>query len=94
MLRTEPACGECRVICFSPRHDQTLAEMSAPDICKVVDLWAAQSVELGARHRWVQLFENKGAVMGCSNPHPHGKIWAGNFLPNEITAETASRKTI
>lgn len=92
LLRIEPSRGECRVICFSPRHDLTLAEMSAPDIRKVVDLWAAQSVELGARHRWVQIFENKGAVMGCSNPHPHGQIWAGNFLPNEIAAEDREQK--
>jgi UDPglucose--hexose-1-phosphate uridylyltransferase len=92
LLRTEPARGECRVICFSPRHDLTLAEMSATDIRKVVDVWAAQSVELGARHRWVQIFENKGAVMGCSNPHPHGQIWAGNFLPNEVAVEDRGQK--
>lgn len=92
LLRVEPARGECRVICFSPRHDLTLAEMSAPDIRKVVDTWVAQSVELGARHRWVQIFENKGAAMGCSNPHPHGQIWAGNFLPNEIAVEDREQK--
>jgi UDPglucose--hexose-1-phosphate uridylyltransferase len=92
LLRVEPARGECRVICFSPRHDLTLAQMSAPDIRKVVDTWIAQSVELGARHRWVQIFENKGAVMGCSNPHPHGQIWAGNFLPNEIAVEDREQK--
>jgi UDPglucose--hexose-1-phosphate uridylyltransferase len=87
LLRTEPARGECRVVCFSPRHDLTLAEMTVPDIRKVVDVWAAQTAELGQRHRWVQVFENKGAAMGCSNPHPHGQIWAGNFVPNEIAAE-------
>ena len=87
LLRTEPARGECRVICFSPRHDLTLAEMAVPDIRKVVDVWAEQTAELGRRHRWVQVFENKGAVMGCSNPHPHGQIWAGNFVPNEVAVE-------
>ena len=87
LLRTEPAWGECQVICFSPRHDLTLAEMAVPDIRKVVDVWAAQTAELGQRHRWVQVFENKGAAMGCSNPHPHGQVWAGNFVPNEITVE-------
>lgn len=87
LLRTEPARGECRVICFSPRHDLTLAEMAVPDIRKVVDVWAAQTDELGQRHRWVQVFENKGAAMGCSNPHPHGQIWAGNFVPNEVAVE-------
>jgi UDPglucose--hexose-1-phosphate uridylyltransferase len=92
LLRVEPARGECRVICFSPRHDLTLAEMSAPDIRKVVDVWAAQVAELGRRHRWVQVFENKGAVMGCSNPHPHGQIWSGNFLPNEAAVEDREQK--
>lgn len=87
LLRVEPVRGECRVICFSPRHDLTVAEMAVPDIRKVVDVWAAQTTELGERYRWVQVFENKGAVMGCSNPHPHGQVWAGNFLPNEIAIE-------
>jgi UDPglucose--hexose-1-phosphate uridylyltransferase len=87
LLRTEPARGECRVICFSPRHDLTLAEMAVPDIRKVVDVWAEQTAELSQSHRWVQVFENKGAAMGCSNPHPHGQIWAGNFVPNEVAIE-------
>ncbi len=87
LLLTEGVRGESRVICFSPRHDLTLAEMSAPDIRQVVDVWAGQITELGARYRWVQLFENKGAVMGCSNPHPHGQVWAGTALPNEPAAE-------
>ena len=92
MLRVEPARGECRVICFSPRHDLTLAEMAVPDIRKVVDVWAAQTAELGQRHRWVQVFENKGAAMGCSNPHPHGQIWAGNFVPNEVAIEDREQR--
>jgi len=87
LLCVEPVQGECRVICFSPRHDLTLAEMTPPDIRKVVDVWASQITELGARYRWVQVFENKGAVMGCSNPHPHGQVWASDFLPNEIALE-------
>jgi UDPglucose--hexose-1-phosphate uridylyltransferase len=81
LLRCEPVQGECRVICFSPRHDLTLPEMEAGQILKVINLWADQVADLGARFRWVQVFENKGAVMGCSNPHPHGQIWAGNFVP-------------
>ncbi len=81
LLRCEPVQGECRVICFSPRHDLTLPEMESSQILKVVNLWAEQVSELGARYRWVQVFENKGAVMGCSNPHPHGQIWASNFIP-------------
>lgn len=92
LLRVGPVRGECRVICFSPRHDLALAEMPAEDILKVIEVWAEQSVELGRQYRWVQIFENKGAVMGCSNPHPHGQIWAGDFLPNEIAVEDREQK--
>ncbi len=79
--------GICRVICFSPRHDLTLPEMPQPDIRAVVDVWAGQVMELGANYRWVQVFENKGEIMGCSNPHPHGQVWATNWLPNEVAKE-------
>jgi UDPglucose--hexose-1-phosphate uridylyltransferase len=88
----QPVRGECRVICFSPRHDLTLAQMAVPDIRRVVDVWAGQVEELGRNYRWVQLFENKGAVMGCSNPHPHGQIWASSALPNEPAAEDRHQK--
>ena len=87
LLHAEPARGECRVLCFSPRHDLTLAEMSVPQIRSVVDTWADQTTDLGARWRWVQVFENKGEIMGCSNPHPHGQVWASDSLPNEATKE-------
>ena len=86
--------GVCRVICFSPRHDLSLAEMSAEEILPVVDLWAAQTVELSARPEigYVQLFENKGAIMGCSNPHPHGQIWSCESLPAEPTKELEQQR--
>jgi UDPglucose--hexose-1-phosphate uridylyltransferase len=87
VFRVEPARGQCRVICFSPRHDLTLAQMQPAEIRLVVDVWAQQILDLGGSHAWVQLFENKGAAMGCSNPHPHGQVWAGNFLPNAPAAE-------
>ncbi|HEU5123596.1 MAG TPA: UDP-glucose--hexose-1-phosphate uridylyltransferase [Verrucomicrobiae bacterium] len=92
LFHCEPVRGECRVICFSPRHDLTLPEMAVEDILKIVNVWANQIVELGAKYRWVQIFENKGAVMGCSNPHPHGQIWAGNFIPRLVTPELATQK--
>jgi UDPglucose--hexose-1-phosphate uridylyltransferase len=79
--------GTCRVICFSPRHDLTLPEMEIGDIRSVVDVWREQTSELGEEYLWVQIFENKGAVMGCSNPHPHGQIWASDRLPNEPAKE-------
>ena len=92
LLKAETANGVSRVICFSPRHDLTLPEMPVGDIEKVVDLWAAQTEELGRTYRWVQIFENKGEIMGCSNPHPHGQIWAGDFLPNEAMKEDRQQR--
>ena len=82
-IRDESVSGTCRVICFSPRHDLTLAEMAVEEIRDVITVWAEQTKELGEKFSWVQIFENKGAMMGCSNPHPHGQIWAVNCLPNE-----------
>ncbi len=95
LLRAEAERGLCRVICFSPRHDLTLAEMDAPAIRRVVDLWVGQYEELGALDfvNHVQIFENKGAVMGCSNPHPHGQIWAQQSLAEESARELARQRT-
>jgi UDPglucose--hexose-1-phosphate uridylyltransferase len=87
LFRAAPVSGDCRVICFSPRHDLSLPEMPVEQIRTVVDVWAAQTGELGQKYRWVQVFENKGAVMGCSNPHPHGQVWALDALPNEPAKE-------
>jgi len=87
LLQFMPISGTARVICFSERHDLTLPEMSVSNLCRVVDIWADQTEELGKTYRWVAVFENKGALMGCSNPHPHGQIWASDFLPNEIVRE-------
>jgi UDPglucose--hexose-1-phosphate uridylyltransferase len=87
LFRVQDVEGTCRVMCFSPRHDLTLPEMPLTAIRQVVDMWADQVTDLSSRYQWVQVFENKGAVMGCSNPHPHGQIWAGDFLPNEPAKE-------
>lgn len=92
LLLADPVQGTCRVVCFSPRHDLTLADMDEADIRAVVDLWAAQVEELGRLYPWVQVFENKGAVMGCSNPHPHGQIWASSFVPQFIQVEDAAQR--
>jgi UDPglucose--hexose-1-phosphate uridylyltransferase len=85
--RAEP--GTCRVICFSPRHDLTLATMGAAGVRAVVDLWAEQSAELGRRADvgHVQLFENRGEMMGASNPHPHGQVWAQRAVPTHVARE-------
>ena len=87
LLRAEPEAGLCRVVCFSPRHDLTLARM--PSLDPVVEAWAAQYQELTAID-WVQsviIFENRGETMGSSNAHPHGQIWANRTLPNEVVKE-------
>jgi len=93
LLVAEGESGVCRVICFSPRHDLTLAKMSVGEIRAVVDVWAEQSLELGSREdiSYVQVFENRGEMMGASNPHPHGQIWASRSLPNEVVAEQAGQ---
>jgi len=87
LLRSELVTGACRVICFSPRHDLTLPEMPVAAIRAVVEVWAGQTEDLGKDYRWVQVFENKGDLMGCSNPHPHGQVWASDFIPNEPAKE-------
>lgn len=92
LLQARSVRGECRVICFSPRHDLTLAEMEVADIARVVDAWAVQVEELGDRYRWVELFENKGSAMGASNPHPHGQVWASDFIPTLPGREDGSQR--
>lgn len=91
LFKTESQRGECRVICFSPRHDLTLPEMNVDAIEKVVELWSAQVDELLLKYNWVQVFENKGSIMGSSNPHPHGQIWSGTSIPNEARKEDSKQ---
>ena len=92
LLRAESERGICRVICFSPRHDWTLPDMPLPDIRRVVDVWSEQTRELGALDfvSYVQVFENKGAAMGASNPHPHCQVWANEHVPTEPAKEWRS----
>jgi UDPglucose--hexose-1-phosphate uridylyltransferase len=87
LLRAVGEPGTCRVLCYSPRHDLTMAGMEPADVRRIVDLWADETTELGARFGWVQVFENRGEAMGASNPHPHGQIWATSELPGEPTRE-------
>lgn len=87
LLVAEAVAGECRVLCFTPDHSLTMPLLSPDEMRAVIDCWADQSAELGTRYAWVQLFENKGAAMGCSNPHPHGQIWASDHLPDEPAIE-------
>jgi UDPglucose--hexose-1-phosphate uridylyltransferase len=84
--------GICRVVCFSPRHDLTLARMAPREIGGVIEVWSEQYRSLGDLEyiNYVQIFENRGAMMGCSNPHPHGQIWATQTVPNEPRKEQGS----
>ena len=86
LFKAESEQGICKVICFSPDHSKSLADMSVENINRVVKAWQNQYTELGSNNmvNYVQIFENKGAVMGCSNPHPHGQIWSQSTLPNEV----------
>jgi UDPglucose--hexose-1-phosphate uridylyltransferase len=95
LLLAESEAGTCKVVCFSPRHDLTLACMTVPDIVQVVNVWAEQYAEIGSRPdiNYVQIFQNRGEMMGCSNPHPHGQIWANQTIPNEPRKEQDSQKT-
>jgi UDPglucose--hexose-1-phosphate uridylyltransferase len=92
LLQARPERGICRVVCFSPRHDLTLSQMAADSVRGVVDVWSQQYDDLRAKGfiRWVQIFENRGDMMGCSNSHPHGQIWATSALPNEAVKELAT----
>jgi UDPglucose--hexose-1-phosphate uridylyltransferase len=92
LFRAEAVRGRCRVLCFSPRHDLTLAEMAPGEIEAVVNLWVTETAAAGAEFRWVQVFENKGAIMGCSNPHPHGQVWASDALPTDAAVEDRQQR--
>lgn len=94
LLRAEPERGICRVICFHPDHDLTLARMEQADIVKVVEAWCSQTAELGHRTEinYVQIFENRGAMMGASNPHPHCQVWATGHVPDGPLVEGSTQR--
>lgn len=92
LFRAEASGGVCRVICFSPDHGKSLPRLAPEQIRQVIDTWADQTAELGARFAYAQVFENKGAMMGCSNPHPHGQVWATAHVPEEPAAEDAQQR--
>jgi len=94
LFTQEPESGVCRVVCFSPRHDLSLPELSLPELEAVLATWTEETRVLAARPdiTYVQVFENKGEMMGCSNPHPHSQIWATEHLPNEPRKELARQR--
>lgn len=94
LLSAKGEKGICRVICFSPDHSATLPDMTLAEIAKVIEVWQREYAELGGLPyiNHVQIFENKGEIQGCSNPHPHGQIWAQSSLPNEVLKKQAHQK--
>ena len=95
MLIAQAETGICRVVCFSPRHDLTLSQLDNSDLRRVIDVWSHEYEELGslAFVKYVQIFENRGSLMGASNPHPHGQIWASSSIPNEPVKEQRSQES-
>ncbi|MGA2650527.1 MAG: UDP-glucose--hexose-1-phosphate uridylyltransferase [Terracidiphilus sp.] len=94
LLVAQPARGLCKVLCYHPDHSLTLARMTREEIRAVVDAWNQQYLEIGGLEwvKYVQIFENRGAMMGASNPHPHGQIWSTDFVPDEADAETLAQR--
>ena len=92
-LSAEGVAGVCRVICYSPRHDLSIAQLDSDRVADVVETWISQVAELSAIPgiEYIQVFENKGELMGCSNPHPHGQIWATSVVPYEVVKEHRSQ---
>jgi len=94
LLVSAPVRGLCKVLCFHPDHSLTLARMTRPEIRRVIDAWSAEYDETAALDwiRYIQIFENRGALMGASNPHPHCQIWSTDYVPDEPAAETAGQR--
>ena len=92
MFTAQPATGECRVVCFAPEHNKSLPELSQEQLVKVVQTWQQHYQELSQKYECVHVFENKGAIMGCSQPHPHGQIWAHDYLSTEVKLEDGKQR--
>jgi UDPglucose--hexose-1-phosphate uridylyltransferase len=93
LFQLRSARGTSRVICFSPDHSLSLPELTLSAIGQVIATWISETSDLSQTYPWVQIFENKGAMMGCSNPHPHGQIWATSYLPTEVQSEDAHQRS-
>ncbi|MEH6701807.1 UDP-glucose--hexose-1-phosphate uridylyltransferase [Parasphingorhabdus sp.] len=93
LFQRENVRGECQVLCFSPDHDKSLPELSLGEVAQVIAAWCSEAERLGQDYSNVQIFENKGPMMGCSNPHPHGQIWASDHVPDEVRIEDRMQAT-
>ncbi|CAH1366619.1 unnamed protein product [Tenebrio molitor] len=92
LFQTKSAKGTCRVICYHPHSNVYFTTMSLSEVVAIINEWIKQTQELGKKYVWVQIFENRGIIMGCSNPHPHCQIWTSNFMPNEPKAKDQHQK--
>ena len=94
LLRSESETGICKVVCYTPDHSKTLASLTVDEIEKIIEVWQREFAQLGKMDdiNYIQIFENKGAMMGASNPHPHGQIWAQKTLPNEVVKKDYNQK--
>nr|XP_022330188.1 galactose-1-phosphate uridylyltransferase-like isoform X1 [Crassostrea virginica] len=92
LFQSAPAYGACQVMCFHPHSDLTLPLMSQSEVREVINKWAEINIDLGKKYTWVQIFENKGNIMGCSNPHPHCQVWASSYLPNDPATKHRTQK--
>lgn len=92
LFRQAPVRGTCKVMCFHPYSDLTLSTMQHEDVVKVISRWVEEFNGLKQKYDWVQVFENKGAIMGCSNPHPHCQIWASDFLPQDVKTKHRTQR--
>lgn len=92
LFQAAPATGTCRVMCFHPKSNVYLSTMKSEEVEAIIEEWINQMKDLGRKYQWVQIFENRGSMMGCSNPHPHCQIWASSFLPNEPKIKDENQK--
>lgn len=90
-FQSRPVKGECHVICYSPRHDRSLSTMDLTELNAIVECWKSTSHSLGQKYEYVQIFENRGAAMGASSPHPHGQVWALDTVPTIVETETRTQ---
>ena len=93
LLKAKSESGICKVICFSPDHSKSMGDMNKKEILKVIEAWQTEYLLLGKEKNinYVQIFENKGEIMGCSNPHPHGQIWSQSSIPNEVVKKNTNQ---
>ena len=92
LFKSQTVNGACKVICYSPDHSKTLPELELNNLIGIINAWRTIYTDLEEKYKWVQIFENKGEINGCSNPHPHGQVWASSHLPDEVERENKNQQ--